>query len=113
LVATFSFTVSAMDEPQKKGKTRYNIGAEEFCVIWTRAETYADAVRAINALLQTRGGPLMSEKIIQARASYYRTIGVKLKRFRDRPSGLGYEQADRLNQIIDDVEAGRDPKVED
>jgi hypothetical protein len=78
----------------RKQRTEYNVSAREFIAAWQSSETAGEVAKKLK----------MPKPIVFARASGYRSDGIKLKKLR-RESRRQID-VDDLNRLIQHLEAG-------
>ncbi len=81
-----------VNESGSRGYTAYNVSAEDFIKAWETSETVDEACEKLAPMPKT---------IVLARASSYRTAGIKLKKM-PAAGGRGLNPA-KLNGLIEDI----------
>lgn len=82
-------TEQAMSEAKKQPRTEYNVTPEQFITTWQTSETAQEVADKLG----------MPKAIVLARASSYRSDGIKLKKMkRDSKKAL---DVDALNRLIE------------
>lgn len=75
-----------------QGRTEYDVTPERFIEVWQQASSADEAAKILG----------MPKPIVHARASTYRSNGIKLKKMPRPKKGLDVERLNRLIEVIND-----------